>query len=71
MAMDPITLSARYDAVRESYIFCRQSGDPVDEIIAGKWGKLDGPHRILDAGHWPMITTPTEFARDLIALSEA
>ena len=69
MAADPITLSAAYDRVSEAYIFCRQSGDPVDEIVAGKWGPLVGPHRIEDAGHWPMITTPEVLARDLIALA--
>jgi pimeloyl-ACP methyl ester carboxylesterase len=69
MAADPITLSSHYDAVKEAYIFCRQSGDPVDEIVAGKWGKLDGPHKIEDAGHWPMVTTPEALAADLIALA--
>ena len=69
MAADPITLSEEYDPVKEAYIFCSLSGDPVDEIIEGKWGKLQGPYKILEAGHWPMITTPKELARDLIALS--
>jgi pimeloyl-ACP methyl ester carboxylesterase len=70
LARDPITLSRQYDQVREAYIFCSRSGDPVDEIVAGKWGKLDGPHKVIDAGHWPMITKPAELARELIALSE-
>ena len=69
MAKDPITLSKNYDMVKEAYIFCSQSGDPVDEIVAGKWGKLEGPHRIIEAGHWPMLTKPEELARALIALS--
>jgi pimeloyl-ACP methyl ester carboxylesterase len=69
LATDPITLSKNYDEVKEAYIFCTQSGDPVDEIVAGKWGKLDGPHRIIYAGHWPMITKPEELARDLLALA--
>jgi pimeloyl-ACP methyl ester carboxylesterase len=69
LASDPISLSERYDAIREAYIFCRRSGDPVDEIVAGKWGALFGPHTILESGHWPMITTPGELARDLVALS--
>ncbi len=70
LGLDPITLSAAYDAIPEAYIFCSRSGDPVDEIVAGKWGKLQGPHTILDAGHWPMITTPQALAKDLIALSQ-
>jgi pimeloyl-ACP methyl ester carboxylesterase len=69
-AADPITLSERFDSVRSAFIFCTKSGDPVDEIIAGKWGKLDGPHRVIDSGHWPMITKPDELAEDLVALAE-
>ncbi len=70
LAMDSITLSKNYDSVKEAYIFCPLSGDPVDEIIAGKWGKLEGPHRVIEAGHWPMISRPEDLARDLIALSK-
>lgn len=69
LATDPIVLSSNYDRAQEAYIFCRQSGDPVEEIVAGKWGPLNGPHTILDAGHWPMITRPKELARDLIELT--
>ena len=70
LAADPITLSKNYDRVKEAYIFCSLSGDPVDEIVAGKWGKLDGPHKIIEAGHWPMITQPEQLAKDLIALGK-
>ncbi len=69
LATDPIILSKNYDAVQEAYVFCSLSGDPVDEIIAGKWGKLEGPHKVIETGHWPMITKPAELARDLIALA--
>ncbi len=68
LAIDPITLTNRYDGVHEAYILCSLSGDPVDEIVAGKWGKLDGPHKIIEAGHWPMLTKPEELARDLVSL---
>ncbi len=70
LAADPITLSENYDRVKEAYVFCTQSGDPVDEILAGKWGKLDGPTKVIDAGHWPMITRPAELARDLVELAK-
>jgi len=70
LAKDPITLSKSYDEVKETYVFCRQSGDPVDEIIAGKWGKLEGPHKVIDSGHWPMITKPRELAEDMMALAQ-
>ena len=69
LATDPITLSRKYDGVKEAYVFCTLTGDPVDEIIAGKWGKLEGPHRIMETGHWPMITRPEELARNLVALA--
>jgi len=68
LATDPITLSRNYDEVKEAYIFCTLSGDPVDEIIAGKWGKLEGPYKVIEAGHWPMITKPEELANDLVSL---
>ena len=70
LAKDPITLSAHYGGVKEAYVFCSLSGDPVDEIIAGKWGKLEGPHTVLETGHWPMITKPDELAKDLMALAK-
>ena len=70
LGKDPITLSGRYDWSKESYIFCTLSGDPVDEIVAGKWGKLEGPHKLEEAGHWPMITKPQQLAADLMALGD-
>ena len=69
LAKDSITLSANYDASKETYVFCSLSGDPVDEIIAGKWGKLNGPYKVIDSGHWPMITKPDELVEDMLALS--
>lgn len=69
LGTDPITLSRNYDRVKEAYVFCSLSGDPVDEIVAGKWGKLAGPYKIIEAGHWPMITRPEELAKDLVALA--
>jgi pimeloyl-ACP methyl ester carboxylesterase len=70
LATDPITLSKNYDNVKEAYVFCSLSGDPVDEIIAGKWGKLDGPYKAIESGHWPMITKPDELAKDMLDLSD-
>ena len=52
---EPVTLSKNFDTVRSAYIFCTGGGDPVDEILSGKWGKLDGPHKVIESGHWPMI----------------
>ncbi|MCI4343865.1 MAG: alpha/beta hydrolase [Thermoplasmata archaeon] len=68
-ASDPITLSEKLDSVKCAYVFCTESGDPVDEILQGKWGPLEGPHREIDSGHWPMVTKPEELVRDLLALA--
>ena len=69
MGKDPITLSKDYDGVKAAYVFCTLSGDPVDEIFAGKWGKLVGPYKLMETGHWPMITRPRELAEALVSLS--
>lgn len=68
-AMDSITLSENIDKVKSAYIFCTLSGDPIDEIIAGKWGELEGPYKVIETGHWPMITKPEGLADDLVGLS--
>ena len=70
LAKDPITLSKKYDKAKEAYVFCSLSGDPVDEIIAGKWGKLNGPYKVIETGHWPMITKPEGLAKDLVFLAK-
>jgi pimeloyl-ACP methyl ester carboxylesterase len=70
LAKDPITLSRNYDESKETYVFCSLSGDPVDEIIAGKWGKLNGPYKVIETGHWPMITKPEELVKDLVFLAK-
>jgi pimeloyl-ACP methyl ester carboxylesterase len=69
LAIDPITLSARLDSVKSAYIFCTLSGDPVDDIVAGKWGKLEGPHKLIESGHWPMVTKPAELAKAMLELA--
>ncbi len=74
---DPIILSAKYDAVKRSYIFCTggdtlawylsQSPDrSADEVLKEKF---DGPYRLIDSGHYPMITKPRELAEALLALA--
>lgn len=68
---EPVTLSENFDSVKSAYIFCTESGDPVDEIIQGKWGKLEGPYKVIESGHWPMITKPKELAEDMLELVES
>ena len=67
-ANEPVTLSKDFDTVKSAYIFCTGSGDPVDEILGGKWGKLDGPTKVIESGHWPMITKPEELVQDMLSL---
>lgn len=68
-ATEPITLSTKFDSIKSTYVFCTLSGDPVDEIIEGKWGKLEGPHKLIESGHWPMITKADELVRGIVALA--
>ena len=70
-ASDAVTLSENFDSVKSAYIFCTGSGDPVDEIVEGKWGKLDGPHKVIESGHWPMITRPEELVEDMLLLTDS
>ena len=66
MIQETVTLSEKYDGVRKAYIFCTRAGDSVEEILKEK---LDGPHRVLESGHWPMITKPAELARAMLELA--
>lgn len=66
---NPVTLSENFDSIKNTYIFCTDGGDPVDEILEGKWGRLEGPYKIIGSGHWPMISKPDELAEDMISLS--
>jgi pimeloyl-ACP methyl ester carboxylesterase len=67
-ATDPVTLSENFDSLRSAYIFCTGSGDSVDEILQGKWGKLEGPYRVIESGHFPMVTKPDELVEDMLIL---
>lgn len=68
-ATEPVTLSGNFDSVNCAYILCTGGGDSVDEILKGKWGKLDGPYKVIESGHWPMITKPEELVEDILTLS--
>jgi pimeloyl-ACP methyl ester carboxylesterase len=76
---DPIRLSAKIDSIRTSYIYCSGAdtiswymsqfpGRSVDEVLRSK---LDGPYRIIDSGHWPMITKPNELVEDMLELTKS
>ncbi len=68
-ATDPITLSEKFDAINSGHVFCTMSGSDVNEILAGKWGKIEGRYKIIEAAHFPMVTKPDETASALIELS--
>lgn len=61
-----IELTENYDKAKKAYIFCTGGGDDVNEILKEP---LDGPYRVIESGHWPMITKPDDLIRDLLELS--
>ncbi len=65
-AGDPVTLSEKLNSVKKAYILCTGGGDNVDEILREN---LDGPVRVIESGHWPMITKPDELAEDMLSLA--
>jgi pimeloyl-ACP methyl ester carboxylesterase len=67
-AADPVTLSEKFDSVKKAYVFCIGGGDPVEKILKRK---LDGPHRVLESGHWPMITMPAQLAQAMLELAQS
>ncbi len=64
---DPVTLSENFDRVKSAYIFCTGGGDNVDDVLKEK---LEGPHRLIESGHWPMISKPVELVEDMLILSD-
>ena len=70
LATDPIKLARSPRLMNTAYIFCTMSGDPIDEIILGKWGELFGPYRKTETGHYPMVTKPDELAKYLLELPD-
>ena len=65
-AGDTVTLSEKLNSVKKAYILCTGGGDDVEAILKEK---LDGKYRILESGHWPMITKPAELVQAMLDLS--
>ncbi len=73
------TLSVGYDSVREAFIYClqgdtlpwllsdRKEGESDDAVLRRKLG---GPFRMIDAGHYPMLTMPEALAEALVELKK-
>jgi hypothetical protein len=64
-AGDPVTLSERLNSVNKAFIFATDGGDDVEQILMDK---PSGPHKIIDSGHWPMITKLEEVVADMLSL---
>jgi len=67
---ESVTLSKNFDSIKSAYILCTGGGDSVDEILSGKWGKLEGPYKIIESGHWPMITRPAELVKAVLSVTK-
>ncbi|MGA3108585.1 MAG: alpha/beta hydrolase [Candidatus Bathyarchaeia archaeon] len=63
---DPVTLSENFDSLKRAYIFCTGGGDNVEAILKEK---LDGPYKVIESGHFPMITKPDELVEDMLSLA--
>lgn len=61
-----IKLSPSYDSLKRAYLYCTGGGANIEEL---KKEVLDGPLKIMECGHWPMINKPEELARNMLELS--
>jgi pimeloyl-ACP methyl ester carboxylesterase len=61
-----VTLSENLDSVKKAYILCTRGGDNVEEILKEN---PDGPVKVIESGHWPMITKPEELVQDILLLA--
>jgi len=66
LVTDPVTLSENFDSIKNAYIFCTGGGDNVEEILKEK---LVGPYKVIESGHYPMVTKPDELVEAMVALS--
>jgi pimeloyl-ACP methyl ester carboxylesterase len=63
---ESVTLSENFDHVKSAYILCTRGVDDVEEILKEN---LDGPVKVIESGHWPMITKPGELVDAILSLS--
>ena len=61
-----VALSERWNSVKKVYILCTGGGDDVQAILKQK---LDGEHRVIGSGHWPMVTKPAEMVQAILELA--
>ncbi|MDA4112724.1 MAG: alpha/beta hydrolase [Thaumarchaeota archaeon] len=67
-AGDPVTLSEKWHSAKKAYILCTGGGDDVEQILKRK---LDGPTKVIESGHWPMISKPGELVENMLLLTGA
>jgi len=65
---DSIILSPKYPGIKKAHILCTSGGDNPEDVI--KSG-LHGPYKVIESGHWPMITKPVETAASILSLAES
>lgn len=70
LAFDPVTLSERVDHARKAYIFCQKEGEEFSQKDKDFIGSLEGPVKIINAGHYPMITKPEETISALLEFAK-
>ena len=61
-----VTLSDRWNSVKKAYILCTGGGDDVEAILKQK---LHGEHRVIESGHWPMVTKPAQTVQAMLELA--
>lgn len=69
LAFDPITISEKVDNAKKSYIFCMKEGEDISDKDRKYLDQLEGKFRIIQSGHYPMITKPDEVVDALVNLT--
>ena len=65
-AGDPVTLSGRWSSVKKGLHPLHGRGRRRGAILKRK---LDGPIKVIESGHWPMISKPEELVQDMLLLT--
>lgn len=68
LAFDSITVSERVDNARKAYVFCKKPDEEFSDDDKKFLDSLEGPMRIINASHYPMISKPEETVAALIDL---
>ncbi|EQD74189.1 esterase [mine drainage metagenome] len=69
LALEPINVSETVDRMRKAYIFCLREGVKFSPEDKKYIDSLEGEHRIIKSGHYPMITKPLETVTALLELT--